>query len=99
MALNNFPVIFIVLLLILGSYHASALLRNTNSLEIQATTSSQGFVYFNFYSSNNCGGSTTLQNGVATNVCLPASYYGVPGTDDFVLRFDYFMISGLSGTY
>jgi hypothetical protein len=98
--------ILMIFVLIISSYFlvGAVNLRNENAVSIAEvvasaeSTSQIGYVYYNFYANQGCGGSVTYQSGVAVNVCLSSDYYGVPNNNSYIPNFESFKITGLTGT-
>lgn len=64
-----------------------------------SSSSNQGYVYYNFFPTNDCSGSVSYQSGVVANTCLPSSDYGIPNNDSFIPTFKSFLVSGLTGRF
>jgi hypothetical protein len=79
--------------------HSSFRSSSRNNELLSSETIMLGYVYYNFYSNNDCTGSITYQTGVAVNTCLSSDYYGIPYNDSVIIDFGSFIVLGLTGSY
>lgn len=79
-----------------GSAHRKTSLRS----EVSTLLTSNGYLYYNFYNSDTCGGDVTYNAGIAANTCFTNQSY-TPPDSYYYSFFDYdfssFQVIDLAG--